>query len=175
MAIGLWMICGLIYLSACAGNQKEVQMSREDLWTTETSVTAQSDASFSLADLPINSNSSEMFKVEINGAIFNASFVDNPTANAFRRILPVSLLMTELNGNEKYGTLTDVIPNDHRPVDSIKNGDIMLFGDNTLVLFYKSFQTGYHYTKIGSIDDPSRLAEIAGHEQVLIRFSLLDD
>lgn len=42
----------------------------------------------------------------------------------------------------------------------------MLYGNNCLVVFYKSFNTSYSYTKIGHIDNLSDL----GNEDVIIKF-----
>lgn len=35
----------------------------------------------------------------------------------------------------------------------------MLYGDNCLVIFYKSFSTNYDYTKIGHIDNLPNLGD----------------
>lgn len=42
----------------------------------------------------------------------------------------------------------------------------MLYGNNCLVVFYKSFDTSYSYTKIGHIDNLSDL----GSRNITIKF-----
>ena len=61
--------------------------------------------------------------------------------------------MNELNGNEKYVYLDNKLPTSPYNPKRINAGDVMLYGNNCLVIFYKSFDTSYSYTKIGHIDN----------------------
>ena len=47
--------------------------------------------------------------------------------------------MSELNGNEKYFYLESALPTVSEQVEEIHAGDLMLYGDDCLVLFYQSF------------------------------------
>ena len=58
--------------------------------------------------------------------------------------------------------------------DSIKSGDLKLFGDDCLVVFYESFSTSYSYTDIGQIDNPDGLKDALGSENVTVTFELKD-
>jgi hypothetical protein len=78
--------------------------------------------------------------------------------------------MTELNGNEKYFTLSNSLPTNASKPSSIQTGDLMLYGSNTLVLFYKTFSTSYSYTKLGRVDDPAGLAAALGSGNVTVTF-----
>ena len=81
-------------------------------------------------------------------------------------MLPKEFDMNELNRNEKYIYLDKTLPTNQYNPKNIEVGDIMLYGDNCLVVFYKSFDTSYSYTKIGHIENLSDL----GNNNVTIKF-----
>jgi hypothetical protein len=83
-------------------------------------------------------------------------------------MLPLTINMTELHGNEKYYDLPKSLPTNSSNPGTIKNGDLMLYGSKTLVLFYKTFSTSYRYTKLGSIDDVTGLASALGSGNVTV-------
>ena len=47
--------------------------------------------------------------IRIGDESFAATLADNATATAFKKLLPLSLTMTELNGNEKLARSTPTI------------------------------------------------------------------
>ena len=107
--------------------------------------------------------------VTIGEKAFAATLADNPTAEAFRHLLPLSVTMSELNGNEKLFRLPASLPAQDSVPSSIQMGDLMLYGSRTVVLFYKSFPTVYSYTRIGRIDDPAGLAAAVGPGNVSVQ------
>ena len=109
--------------------------------------------------------------ITIGDKAFGATLSDNPTAAAFKALLPLSVSMSELNGNEKLCKLPTSLPAQPSRPASIQNGDLMLYGENTVVLFYKSFATTYSYTRIGRIDDPAGLERAVGDGSITVTFA----
>ena len=108
--------------------------------------------------------------ITVNGKEFNAVFYNNETANAFINMMPLTLNMNELNGNEKYYNLSSTLPVNSERVGSIKKGDIMLYGSNCIVIFYESFNTSYSYTKIGYRENTDNLTAALGSGSVSVSF-----
>ena len=79
--------------------------------------------------------------VTINNQKYNATIENNETARSFISKLPQEFNMKELNGNEKYIYLDETLPTNSYNPKHIEKGDIMLYGNNCLVVFYKSFDT----------------------------------
>ena len=105
-------------------------------------------------------------KVIIDGKNYNAILEENETAQNFANLLPQEFNMNELNENEKYVYLDTTFPTNSYNPRHIETGDIMLYGNNCLVVFYKSFDTSYSYTKIGHIEKLSDL----GNKNITIKF-----
>ncbi len=113
----------------------------------------------------------DKIKLTAGGFTFTATLERNATAEAFAARLPLTLMMNELNGNEKYATLAHSLPTAARNPGTIHAGDVMLYGPSTVVVFYKIFQTSYSYTRIGHIDDVANLQRALGTGNVQVRFA----
>lgn len=90
--------------------------------------------------------------IAINDNTYIATLESNETTKELVKMLPLYITMNELNGNEKYYYMDASLPTNSKNPGSINAGDIMLYGSDCLVIFYKSFDTSYSYTKIGHID-----------------------
>lgn len=108
--------------------------------------------------------------LNVNGQSFQAVFYDNKTANALLKKMPMTLNMKELNGNEKYHFFDTEFPVDEKSPGKISAGDIMLYGSDCLVTFYKSHSTSYQYTPVGKIENASGFAKAVGNGNVTITF-----
>ena len=105
-------------------------------------------------------------KIVINNNEYTINLEDNETVKSFIKLLPTELTMSELNGNEKYIYLDSSFPIDPYKPGHIEQGDVMLFDNSCLVIFYKSFDTSYNYTKIGHIDNLPDL----GSDNIIVKF-----
>lgn len=113
---------------------------------------------------------SNKMRITIGSSTFNVSLASNPTAAAFKGLLPMTIELSELNNNEKYYGLPKSLPTSASNPGTIQNGDLMLYGSSTLVLFYKRFSTSYSYTRIGSVDNPSGLQSALGAGSAIVTF-----
>lgn len=114
-------------------------------------------------------------EVIIGEQVFSATLADSETTRTMIGWLPMTLDMTELNGNEKYHYFDSELPTDARRPNNIEAGDLMLFGGSCLVLFYESFETSYSYTPVGRLDDPEGLREALGGGSVEVTFRLPEE
>ena len=110
--------------------------------------------------------------VQIDRQHFTLTLNDSPAARAFVNRLPLTLDMAELNGNEKYADLAEALPENPVRPGHLRAGDLMLYGDKTLVLFYSRFDSGYRYTPLGRVDNPVGLAQAVGNQSVKIHFAV---
>ena len=114
-------------------------------------------------------NQSMTIKITAGGKTFTADIEDSETGKAFLAKLPLSLDMSELNGNEKYCYGVD-LPRSDKYYDSIAAGDLMLYSGNCVVLFYGS-AGGYSYTRIGKLTSTDGLKEALGTGNISVTFA----
>lgn len=174
----LFVLAVLFSVTAC-GNTTEIVQNEgnpDSHYQTENAVEPEiSSTSDTVSTTQQNSNAEEghdMFKIEIvvGERIFYATLYDNEAAKKLLAMLPLTLDMSELNGNEKYYYLDTDLPADASRPSGIKSGDLMLYGNSCLVLFYESFSTSYSYTPLGCINDPSGLSSAIGSGSVQVTF-----
>lgn len=158
----------LVLMSSCSPDENPV------LFDIETPVSEPEHPDDNWAE---NDNNDEMAVRSLTVTIGNTSFVatleENETARAFTALLPMTVDMSELNGNEKYCYLSQSLPVDSYYPGIIQEGDLMLYGSNCVVLFYETFSSGYSYTRIGRIDNPDELAESVGKGNITVTFEMM--
>lgn len=128
---------------------------------TDTPLPNEDDVSGEAADM----------RMDIGDRTFMIVLYNTEAASEFASMAPLELRMNELNGNEKYVYLDRELTTSQIRMGTIHAGDVMLFGDDCLVVFYETFSTPYSYTPIGKVTDVSGLAEALGSGDVTVSFS----
>ena len=108
--------------------------------------------------------------ITIENKKYEAILYDNSTTKELIKKFPITITMSDLNGNEKYYNFSKSFSTSSENVANINKGDIMLFGDNCLVIFYKNFSTRYKYTKLGYIKNTEDLENSFGKGDISITF-----
>jgi hypothetical protein len=119
---------------------------------------------------PVKPKESSMW-MNVRERRFAVTLADTDAARGFAARLPLTLDMSELNGNEKKFDLPTALPANASRPGTIRNGDLMLYGTNTVVVFYMTFESAYSYTRLGRVDDPDGLAQALGARSIRVTFS----
>jgi hypothetical protein len=110
--------------------------------------------------------------ITVGEKTFSAKLYNNQTTQALVERFPLTVDMSELNGNEKYYYLSNKLPTASEQPGKISAGDIMLYGDDCLVVFYETFSSSYKYTRLGYIEDAAGFVKAVGDGNVQITFKL---
>jgi hypothetical protein len=108
----------------------------------------------------LNADSMKL-KITVGTNFFTATLYNNATVTAFQSRLPMTINMSELNGNEKYFDLPNNLPANASNRSVIQTGD-----------FYQSFSTSYSYTRLAGVDNPSGLAAALGSGTITVKFEV---
>ena len=122
-------------------------------------------------NIPNNSNSKSA-KLLIDNKEYSITLEDNETVDALINNMPLELSMSNLNGNEFYSYLDFTLPTNSYDPGKINKGDIYLYGNNCLVIFYESFNTSYSYTKIGKLYDIEALDNIKDKINIIVNLEI---
>lgn len=83
--------------------------------------------------------------------------------------------MEDLHRNEKFYYFSEKLPTESEIPGNINAGDIMLYGDNCLVLFYESISSSFSYTRFGYIEDVEKFAQAVGDGDIRVSFDLVEN
>ena len=149
-------ICSLLLFTGCSNNSNNQKLNEDEANNSTNEVIETKESDVKVSDI----------KVTINDKTYTLKLENNKTVEEFVNLLPKEFTMNELNSNEKYANMNDSLTTNSYYPKHIEKGDVMLYGDNCLVIFYKSFDTSYSYTKIGHIDNLDDL----GNGSILVKF-----
>ena len=110
--------------------------------------------------------------IRINDIEFPFQLKSTEAANELKKKLPFTVEMTNYNGNEIYYEFDDKFKKNEKSVGTINVGDIYLYKSDTLVLFYKTFNTQYSYTEIGQLLNTNDLEKIIGSDDIKVEWCL---
>lgn len=117
-------------------------------------------------------NTKMQMNVQIGSRTFTATLENNTAVDALVEMMkngPVVIQMSDYSGFEKVGSLQTSFPSSNSQINA-QPGDIMLYNENQIVIFYGS--NTWSYTKIGRINDLSGWEAALGTEDVTVTFSL---
>ena len=126
---------------------------------------------FFMSDNTFGENMQEII-LKVKNKEYEAVLYDNSATRELIKNFPITITMSDLHENEKYYNFSKSFSTSSENVASINKGDIMLFGDNCLVIFYKSFSTRYKYTKLGYIKNTEDLESSFGKGDISITFEI---
>jgi adenylate cyclase len=151
------LFLGLLVFGGCHASERS---------TPDARVVAVGEA----AATPVIRKDSRMW-MTVRNRRFAATLADTEAARAFAARMPMTLDMTDLNGNEKKIDFSEALPASPSRPGKIRSGDLMLYGTNTLVIFYLTFDSPYSYTRLGWVDDTTGLAQALGNGSVRVAFT----
>ena len=103
-------------------------------------------------------------------AVLEAQLFDTEAARALAAMENPVFLMADLNGEEKFAYLPQALTESPELMETVKAGDILLFGNKCLVIFYQDAVTAFGYTPIGRILNPEMLPQLLGEGDVQVTF-----
>ena len=168
ITVFILLLIGAFYILSNKSNNVKDKFQSKNI--EEKNIQVESENSNIMEDNMNSQNEIIKINLNINNKKFTATLNDNETVKNLVSKLPLTLNMQDLNSNEKYKYLDFNLPTNSNKVNRINAGDIKLFGNNCLVIFYESFNTSYSYTNLGKIDNVDQFVSELGSGNVTITF-----
>ena len=94
---------------------------------------------------------------------------DNPSVNALKELLPLTVQMSMYGGFEQVGPIgQEIVSNDEQTKTG--PGDIVLYSGDQIVIFYGN--NSWAYTRLGHVDlSQEEMAELLAHGDATITIS----
>ena len=109
--------------------------------------------------------------ITANGETITATLESNTSVDELKKLLPLTIRMSDYGGWEKVGDLPNSITREDRQMTA-RAGDIMLYQGRSIVIFYG--ENSWAYTPIGKIDNAtaSQIKEFLKGNSVDVTLSL---
>ena len=120
-----------------------------------------------------NGNMSKQIVTTIDGKEVSVTWKDNDSVKALKELIKDKLLeikMSKYGGFEQVGSIGKTLPSNDKNITT-KPGDIVLYSDNQIVMFYGS--NTWDYTRLGTINlSESELKSLLGNKNVILKLEL---
>ena len=163
------LIIILISLSFTACRSYDYNLNKDNTIKTSSSL------SENLAKENTPDYNEELIPVDIiiDSDTFSAKLYTNNTTLELIKQFPITINMKDMNDNEKYYYMSSHLTQNKEEINDIKSGDIMLYGNDCIVIFYEDFETFYKYTRLGYIEDKDKLINLLrNNKDVKVTFEL---
>ena len=112
--------------------------------------------------------------LKVGGHSMTATLTDNEATRKLAKLLEqgdLTIRMNDYSGFEKVGALPQSLPTSNTHITTVP-GDIMLYQDNQVVIFYGS--NSWSYTRLGKIDGATanNLRQCLGNGNITLTLSL---
>ena len=98
---------------------------------------------------PTGSMEEKTMQMRINDTVVPVTWEDNPSVEALRELLPLTVPMSMYGGFEQVGALGHGLPREDEQITT-SYGDIVLYSGDQIVVFYGS--NSWAYTRLGHVE-----------------------
>lgn len=110
-------------------------------------------------------------EINVNNNDFTIQMNDTPTGRSLVSMIPSSSMRLptsyDRDGILKYYDMAREVESDPEEISSVSAGELLLDGNDRLLLYYKDTDLSGEYTRVGKIENADNLADVLGNEDVI--------